>query len=438
MPVLTARATVLLAMGLLPAALSVLSSDGLVLALALDAAVCVLCAFDVWRAPGMGSLNAVRTLPGILSCGVAQRVGITLELLPGAHGSVHGEWEDHVVAGPLTEARRQAFTLGKQGGAHGEWKLTPLRRGGLQVGPLTVRTFGPFGLAGRQFRAGPIAQAKVYPDLSVLERDAVTLASAQLDASRRVTKKIADGREFESLREYRVGDDRRHFDWKATARRAKAMVRVYRPEQNQAVMILLDCGRHMAGELDGRRKVDLAVDATLRLARACVEQGDHVGVLAFATTVKAAMPPRKGGAALKALSELLYRVDASLEESDYALAIDRALTQTTRRMLVVLLTELTDPESAEVLWQHTRRLSPRHLPLVVSLKDTRVEQIAQAVPGSADDAYARRVAQRLESAFRKTAASLRATGARVVRTPAAELGTATVNAYLDIKARGQL
>lgn len=438
MPVLTARAAAGLALGLLPAALSVLSSDWLLLALAFDAAVCVLCGIDIWKAPTAERIIASRRLPPILSCGVSQRVGITLELPPGTKGNLRGEWEDSVTAGPLTEGRRQPFSLNEQAVVHAEWALTPRRRGDVQVGPLTVRTWGPLGLAGRQFRVGSTEQAKVYPDLSVLGRDAIALASAQLDVSQRVMQKLADGREFESLREYRVGDDRRHFDWKATARRAKAMVRVYRPEQNQAVMILLDCGRHMAGELDGRRKVDLAVDATLRLARACVAQGDHVGMLAFATTVKAAMPVRKGTAALKALSELLYRVDASLEESDYALAIDRTLTQTPRRMLVVLLTELSDPESAEMLWRHARRLSPRHLPLVVSFKDTRVEQISQAAPRSVDEAYARRVAQRLEGAFRKTAANLRESGARVVRTPAAELGTATVNAYLEIKTRGQL
>jgi|CXWL01.1.fsa_nt_gi uncharacterized protein (DUF58 family) len=424
------------ALALLPAAMSVRAPELLVIALAMNAAVIALCAADFLRAPRAASLRATRQVPGVLSCGIVNRVGVTLEAAPGFGGLIVGEWEDSVSPGPVTEGRRQHFELRER--LRTFWKLTPLRRGDLSFGSFTLRLWGPFGLCGRQFSLPMAAAAKVYPDVTVLERDAMALATAQLNESRRVVKKIADGREFESLREYRLGDDRRHLDWKATARRAKAMVRVYQPEQNQAVMILLDCGRHMAGEIDGRRKVDLAVDATLRLARACVEQGDQVGVIAFATTVKAALAPQKGRAALKAMSELLYRVDASLEESDYALAIDRALLRTTRRTLVVLLTELVEPESAEVLWRHTRRLAPRHLPMVVSLKDTLVETLSASSPASPQAAYERRVAQRLESAFKKTAATLREAGARVVRTSAREFGTATVNAYLEIKARGLL
>lgn len=405
-------------------------------ALAFNVAVALLCIVDFLRAPKPGSLRATRTLTGVLSCGIANRVSLQLEATSATRGALKGEWEDAVGPGPLTEGRRQRFELNHT--LKAEWRITPLRRGDLAFGDLTVRLRGQWGLCARQFTVPLTATAKVYPDVSVLERDALALNQAQLDEARRVVKKISAGREFETLRDYAQGDDRRHLDWKATARRARPMVRVYRPEQNQGVMILLDCGRHMAGEIDGQRKVDLAVDASLRLARACVEQGDHVGFLAFATTVKAALAPQKGRAGLKAMSDLLYRVDATLEESDYALAIDRALLGNTRRTLVVLLTELVDPESAEVLWRHTRRLLPRHLPMVVSLKDTVVEKLSTAVPESAEGAFERRVAQRLEGAFKKTAANLREVGARVVRTPAAQFGAATVNAYLEIKSRGLL
>ena len=435
---LTARAAAGLALGLLPAALSVLSSDWLLLALAFDAAVCVLCGIDIWKAPTAERIIASRRLPPILSCGVSQRVGITLELPPGAKGNLRGEWEDSVTAGPLTEGRRQPFSLNEQAVVHTEWALTPRRRGDVQVGPLTVRTWGPLGLAGRQFRVGLTEQAKVYPDLSVLGRDAIALASAQLDVSQRVMQKLADGREFESLREYRVGDDRRHFDWKATARRAKAMVRVYRPEQNQAVMILLDCGRHMAGLTEGRRRFDLAVNAALQLTRVCADAGDLVGLVAFGASVRLHLPPRRAQEALAALPRLLAGLDATLEESDFGLAFDTAFARHSRRSLVVVLTDLLDADSAATLLGRARRLPPRHLPLIATLRDRALEHAARSVPDGVDQAHQRDAAFRLEREQRHTVAKLRDAGARVLRATPQDFSAAAVNAYLETKQRGLL
>ena len=39
------------------------------------------------------------------------------------------------------------------------------------------------------------------------------------------------GTEFDSLREYVIGDDVRSIDWRATARRADVVVRTWRPER---------------------------------------------------------------------------------------------------------------------------------------------------------------------------------------------------------------
>jgi len=180
-------------------------------------------------------------------------------------------------------------------------------------------------------------------------------------------RRRTEGREFDSLREYRPGDDARTIDWKATARRAKTMVRIHRPERDQPVMLVLDCGRHMAGLVEGRRKLDHAVDAALRLAKVSLDEEDLVGVVAFAGEVRAHVPPRKGAAHLRELARALYRVEAALEESDYGGALDLCFRRHHKRTLVVVLTDLVDPETSAVLVRRTLALAPRHLPLVASL-----------------------------------------------------------------------
>ena len=51
------------------------------------------------------------------------------------------------------------------------------------------------------------------------------------------------GREFDSLREYREGDELRDISWTATARRRHLITRVFQMERSQNVWLVLDAGR---------------------------------------------------------------------------------------------------------------------------------------------------------------------------------------------------
>jgi hypothetical protein len=76
--------------------------------------------------------------------------------------------------------------------------------------------------------------------------------------------------------------------------------------------------------------------------------------------------------------------------------------------------------------------------VVASLLDEDLQAAATHVPDSAQDAYARQAAARLEQDYQRTAITLRDAGALVVRAPAKGFGAAAVNTYLHVKARGLL
>lgn len=430
MPVPTTRALWLAALSLAPAVVALLSPSIAPVLIAFDVALLVLIAIDFVLAPRAEALEIRRIVEPVLSSGRVNVVRLELS----SRRRLTGELRDWVTPGPAIEGHRQRFSAGDTL----EYRVTPSTRGDLTFGPLTLRLDGPLGLCTRRQTVPLIQSVKVFPDLSVLSRDALELARAEDQVSRRVIRVRAEGREFESLREYRPGDDRRSIDWKATARRGKVLVRQHQPERNQQVLLLLDCGRHMAGEVDGRRKLDHAVDATLRLAKVALDQGDLVGVMAFGRDVKRFLPPRKGTEQLRAIAQALYQVEAALEESNYGAAMDQAFARGSRRSLVIVLTDLLDQETAGALLLRTRRLVPRHLPMIISLQDEAVHRVATAVPATATAAYERVVAARMEREGEATVARLREGGARVVRGTPAVFASAGVNAYLDIKQRGLL
>jgi uncharacterized protein (DUF58 family) len=443
-PVPTGLAVALLAAGLVPAALAVASPAFGWLALALNVAVVALCAVDFLLAPGGGAVRVRRVVEPILSSGIRNPVHLELERVDTGTGALRLDVRDEPPADMASTGHRQAVTLPSARAVAAvpprlTWYLTPPARGDARFGDVNLRLSGPLGLCARQVRVPAAQEVKVYPDLTALTREALALTRASDAPSQRTQRhRSTEGREFESLREYRQGDDYRHIDWKASARHAKTLVRTWQPERNQPVLLLLDCGRHMAGRVQGRRKLDHAVDAALRLARVGLDAGDVVGVLAFASDVRAFLPPRKGREHLRLITESLYRAEAALEESDYGRAFDFAFARQTRRALVVLFTDLVDPDASASLLTRTLALRPRHLPVVASLLDEDVQSAAVQVPQEAQDAYARQAAARLEAEYRRTATTLRDAGALVVRAPARGFGAAALNAYLDVKSRGLL
>lgn len=432
-PVPTSLAFALVAAGLLPAVLSVVHVSFLWASLLFDTAIIAACAVDFLLSPAPSSLSASREVEPVLSSAVAAPV--TLRLTAQAR-HVRGELRDELPRTVENSGEKARFDTARDEVVR--YRVTPLLRGDLRFGDLFLRVEGPLRLCARQF-AIPLSQTvKVYPDLHAITRDALQLAAANENAAQRVIRRVAEGRDFESLRDYRTGDDYRTIDWKASARKARTMVRQHRPERNQVVLLLLDCGRHMAGTVAKRRKLDHAIDAALRLARVSLERGDKVGALAFATTVKAHVPPQSGVAGLRALTAALYQVEASLEESDYGEAVERAFARQHRRALVVAFTDLLDLDTSKTVLQRMLSLRPRHLPMVASLLDEELLHAARAVPLLPQDAYVRQTAARLEDEYQRTAAQLRDAGVIVVRSAPGAFSAAAVNEYLRVKARGLL
>lgn len=436
-PVPTGRAVAVLAAALFPAALAIANSRFALIAAGVDLGVVILCAVDFLLAPRVKDLRAERKLARILSSGRSNPVVIRLELLRRA--AVRGQLRDSPPPEVTSAGHRMNFKLdAATPEAELTYRVFPPTRGDIRFGDLHMRLNGPLGLCARQQSIATAETVKVYPDLTSLARDALALARASDEPSTRTQRRPAEGREFESLRDYRSGDDFRTIDWKATARRAKPMVRVYQPDRNQWVMIFLDAGRHMAGRSAGRRKIDHAVDAALRLAKVSLDKGDQVGVLSFATDIRSFLAPRRGREHLRAVTECLYRTEAAFEESDYGRALDFAMRRIQKRTLVVFLTDLLDPDSSAVLVSHAVSLRPRHLPLIVSMLDEDLRSAATAEPRTVQEAYVRDVANRIEAEYRLTATRLRNAGVLLLRVPAQALSAETVNEYLRVKARGLL
>ncbi|MBK9517812.1 MAG: DUF58 domain-containing protein [Anaeromyxobacter sp.] len=434
MPVPTPRAVLLLALGL---ALPLVAGTGgwaVAALVAYDLALLALVSLDARRAPGSGQLHARRTLREPLTAFAVNQVW--LHLTSAASRPVRVDLADAPPPGFDAAGHRARLTLPAGGEARLAYQVTPRSRGRHAFGDLHLRVSGPLGLAWRRLTLPLAGTTSAYPDLRAAAGPA---GGAVPEAGQARHRGWHEGREFAALRPYAAGDDVRAIDWKATARRGAPVVREWQPERNQTVWLLVDCGRHLAARLpDGRTKLDRAVDAALALGRAAAARGDRTGAILYGAEVERVVPPEGGRTRLGPLAEALHLARARPVESDLGAAFEALAARQRRRALVLIFTDLSDPEASALLLARAALLRRRHLVLVAAVSDPAVVEAAQARPRDQEAAFVRAAAERLLDEQEATSARLVAAGIAVTRVAAAGLAAAVVERYLDVKARGAL
>jgi uncharacterized protein (DUF58 family) len=400
-----------------------------------NALIAAAIAADLLLAAGIRQLRLSRHGDTRITLGNTGTVWLTIEN-PGGRilrAVIRDAWRPSARALP----GRARVTIAPRGQATIVTTLTPQRRGDAAPARVTVRSLGPLGLAGRQAHHQVPWSVRVLPPF--LSRKHLTDKLGvlrQLDGQHRALIRGA-GSEFDSLREYVLGDDVRSIDWRATARQGSAMVRTWRPERDRRIVLVLDTGRTAAGRVGGVPRLDSSMDAALLLAALATRAGDRVDLLAVDRAVRARVVGASRAGGLSALTDAMALLQASLVESDAGLLASAVLGMARQRCLVVLFTDLNKAAIEEGLLPRLPALASRHRLLVAAVADPRLQEMA-AARGSAEAVYEAAAAERARSDRARVSALLRRHGVQVVDAEPGSLPPALADAYLAMKAAGQL
>jgi uncharacterized protein (DUF58 family) len=390
---------------------------------------------DLWLAAGVRQLSMSRDGDTKILLGSSGQVTLTLRNLGGRplRGVVRDAWRPSAGAEP--GRARVAVPAGGQFML--TTTLTPTRRGDTAPGPVTIRSLGPLGLAGRQgHRDVPWSVRVLPPFLSRRHLPEKLGLLRQLEGQHRAHVR-GEGSEFDSLREYVLGDDVRSIDWRSSARRAEVMVRTWRPERDRRIILVLDTGRTAAGRVAGVPRLDAAMDASLLLAALAVKAGDHVDLVAVDRRVRARVVGATRTGTLAAISDAMAPIEADLVESDAGVLASSVLGIASRRCLVVLFTDLNKAAIDEGLLPRLPALASRHRIVLAAVADPRITEMA-AGRGRAEAVYEAAAAERARSDRAAASALLRRHGVQVVDAPPDKLPPALADTYLGLKAAGRL
>jgi uncharacterized protein (DUF58 family) len=401
-------------------------------------------AIDIGLAAGTRRLRYSRSPDS--SARLGQQVDAGLQIYNDGRRRFRGQIRDAWPPSARAEPRIHAVNIAAGQSQHVRSVLRPIRRGDQRAAAVTARSIGPLGFAGRQ-RSQPVpGLLRVLPPFLSRKHLPSRLAKLREIDGLLPTLIRGQGTEFDSLREYVVGDDVRSIDWRATARRADVMVRTWRPERDRRVVIVLDTGRMAAGRVGvdptaadpaGWPRLDWSMDAALLLAALASRAGDHVDFLAHDRVSRAGVFGASRTELLAQLVDAMAPLQPTLVESDWRAMIAAIARRTRRRSLVVLLTDLNATALDEGLLPILPQLSSRHHVMIAAVADPRVDQMA-AGRSDAAAVYDAAAAERSRNDRRAIATRLRRSGVEVVDAVPAELAPALADHYLAMKATGRL
>lgn len=316
------------------------------------------------------------------------------------------------------------------------YHVTPPAKGDFTFGDIYIQYPGRLGLIRRQAVVIARQAVKVYPNLvETAKYELLARRGRLMQLGIRAARVRGGGSEFESLREYVPGDEYKKIDWSATARRGKLISRQYEAERSQNILLLLDTGRTMLQPVQKMAKLDYVVNTALMLAYVAAASDDKVGLMAFDADVRVYLPPAKSKAQVYRILESLYNLEARLVETDYKAAFQNLSTRWRRRSLVVLFTDLVDPDSSAQILDAVPMIADLHRVVCVTVSDPNILAAAKSVPEDSAGVYQKAVATQVLQERRAAISVLKRRGVWTIDSPPEDLSADLINHYLDLKSR---
>lgn len=316
--------------------------------------------------------------------------------------------------------------------------LLPTRRGKLRADYVTVRTWGPLGLAGRQvsFDAPAVLDAlPAFPSLKQLPR---ALAKLQIAQGQALAKQRGQGTEFDSLREWVDGDDVRSIDWRATARHSESLiVRTWRPERDRHILMVLDTSRVAAMRLGEVSRLDAQMDAALLLAGVCAKANDHISLLAGDQQLRGRCVRPQRDQVLSSMSQTMTNLQAEIIEADWG-KLAQSINEFGNKLSLLVIFTPVEPHVLEAsLLPVLSSLRKRTKVVIASVIDPDLESVSKN-RGDINNIYTAAASVAVRENHERALTGLRAGGITVVEGTPAELPMLVVDHYLLLKSQAQL
>lgn len=386
----------------------------------------------------LADVRVARRLPNLVGRGRSFDVTWVLEReLP---GPLRGEWRDGLPTDCDPPLLCRSLSLSDREFVVEQTSTLRIPvRGEHVFGPMWVRLVGRFGILEAQRTFALPATVRVVPETYHSPDELQKEMGVNLLFDKKThARQHGTGTEFESLTEFRDGDDPRRIDWRATARMNRPIIRRFQIERHRDVLLLVDCGRMMGADVGRGSKLDCAIDAALMLARVALQGSDRCGMALFDDQVLGYLTPVSGLSSLGAMADCVYAATTRWRETDFARMFATLQQRHAKRSLIVVLSDMADLETTERFRASLARLAKRHVVLFAALQTPALEQQVSESLTDGLDAARHTVVLQLLREREQALHGIRRSGVQVLDVAPSQLIVPLINRFIELRQQSGL
>ena len=318
-----------------------------------------------------------------------------------------------------------------------KYSLRPLSRGEYGFGRINIYISGFVRFISRRCIFEEPKIVPVYPSfLQMRKYELLAISNRLSEAGIKKIRSIGRNIEFEHIRKYNTDDDFRSINWKATARKGELMVNQYQEEKSQQVYNIIDIGRVMKMPFGGLSLLDYSINAALVLANISIHKQDKSGLITFSNKLHTFLPAEKRNNQMMKIQDVLYKINTQFEESDYELLYVNLKKYISQRSLVILYSNFESILSMQRQIKYLQMIAKNHLLVVVFFINTEIQKMLLKKVENLEEIYINTIAEKQLSEKKQMIRILQKSGIQAVLTEPENLTVATLNKYLEIKAKG--
>jgi uncharacterized protein (DUF58 family) len=170
-----------------------------------------------------------------------------------------------------------------------------------------------------------------------------------------------EGYDFESIKEYEVGDDVRKINWNTSAKMDSLYVNEYRSQRELNIVI----ASMMGGSVyfgTKKFKSELIAEVASIIAFSAIKNGDKISSYLFSNRLESFVKPSKKIGAVHRLTKEIVEFDPLKKSADYALMAKELYQQVKKKSIIFILADFVDDIDFKIL-------SSKHEVVFVIIRD---------------------------------------------------------------------